>query len=278
LSAGPTSGFLTRGAVSERHGRFLRSLRLHQISVLATQVAILLVFLAVWHFAAQWRLIDPFITSEPTAVARTLVELFQDGTLGYHIAITVMETLIGFGVGTVLGIIIAGTLWWSDFLSDVSDPYIVVLNATPKMALGPVFIVWLGATMTAVIALAISISLFVTILSVYSAFRQVDRDKLVVVSSFGASKWQAFSKVVFPSAVPTIVATLKVNIGLSLIGAIVGEFLAANAGLGYLIIYGQNIFNMSLVMTSLVILTIIAGIMYYAVALFERRFVPWQRD
>jgi NitT/TauT family transport system permease protein len=278
LSAEPISGLLTRGAVSARHGRFLRALRLRQVAVLATQLAILLLFLAVWHFAAQWRLIDPFITSEPTAVARTLLELFQDGTLGYHIAVTVAETLIGFAAGTVLGIVIAAALWWSDFLSEVSDPYIVVLNATPKMALGPVFIVWLGATMTAVIALAISISLFVTILSVYSAFRQVDRDKLVVVASFGASKWQAFSKVVFPSAVPTIVATLKVNIGLSLIGAIVGEFLAANAGLGYLIIYGQNIFNMSLVMTSLVILTVIAGVMYYAVAVAERMFVPWQRD
>ena len=135
-----------------------------------------------------------------------------------------------------------------------------------------------AATVTAVIALAISISLFVTILSVYSAFRQADPDKLIVVSSFGASKWQQFSKVVFPSAVPAIIATLKVNIGLSLIGAIVGEFLAANAGLGYLIIYGQNIFNMSLVMTSLVILTVIAGIMYYAVALLERALLPWRRE
>ncbi|MBX9844895.1 MAG: ABC transporter permease [Xanthobacteraceae bacterium] len=236
------------------------------------------VFLGLWQLAASRGWIDPFITSEPSAVARTMAELIQDGTLGYHTAITVAETLIGFLVGTVLGIIIAGSLWWSDFLSDVTDPYIVVLNATPKMALGPVFIVWLGATMTAVVALAVSISLFVTILSVYSAFRQSDRDKLVVVASFGASKWQSFIKVVFPSAVPTIVATLKVNIGLSLIGAIVGEFLAANAGLGYLIIYGQNIFNMSLVMTSLVILTVIAGLMYYAVALLERYFVPWRRD
>jgi NitT/TauT family transport system permease protein len=145
------------------------------------------------------------------------------------------------------------------------------------MALGPVFIVWLGATISAVIALAISITLFVTILSVYSAFRQADPEKLVVVRSFGATKWQQFTRVVFPSAVPTIVATLKVNIGLSLIGAIVGEFLAANAGLGYLIIYGQNIFNMSLVMMSLVILTGIAGIMYYVVSAFERRLVPWRR-
>jgi NitT/TauT family transport system permease protein len=277
LSTVPSDRFLIRGAVSERHARFLRRLRLRQVAVLAVQVAVLVAFLGLWQLAASWRLIDPFITSQPSAIAGTLVELVRDGTLGYHLGITVAETLAGFLIGTVLGIAIAGMLWWSDFLSDVADPYIVLLNATPKMALGPVFIVWLGATVTAVIALAISISLFVTILSVYSAFRLADREKLVVVATFGASKWQTFSKVVFPSAVPTIIATLKVNIGLSLIGTIVGEFLAANAGLGYLIVYGQNIFNMSLVMTSLVILTAIAGVMYYAVALLERYFVPWRR-
>jgi NitT/TauT family transport system permease protein len=274
----PYSGFLTRGAVSLRHARFLRAIRLRQFWVIGVQFAFLAAFLGLWQLAASWRLIDPFITSQPTAIAQKLVELTNDGSLGYNVAITVFETLVGFGLGTVMGIAIAGMLWWWDFLSDVADPYIVVLNATPKMALGPIFIIWLGATMTAVIALAVSISLFVTILSVYSAFRQADPEKLVVVSSFGASKWQQFSKVVFPQAVPTIIATLKVNIGLSLIGAIVGEFLAANAGLGYLIIYGQNIFNMSLVMTSLVILTVIAGVMYYAVSLLERYLVPWRRD
>ena len=248
----------TGGAVSERHARFLRALRRRQIwwSSSSSCAGRLSGALAA---GATLRLIDPFIVSQPVAIAQKFLELTNDGTLGYHIAVTVGETLVGFALGTVLGIAIAGMLWWWDFLSDVSDPYIVVLNATPKMALGPVFIIWLGATMTAVIALAVSISVFVTILSVYSAFRQTDPEKLIVVRSFGASKWQQFRKVVFPQAMPTIVATLKVNIGLSLIGAIVGEFLAANAGLGYLIIYGQNIFNMSLVMTSLMILTVIAG-------------------
>jgi NitT/TauT family transport system permease protein len=272
----PSREIRADGAVSERHALFLRALRRRQMSVVAVQLLLLVGFLALWQIGASLRLIDPFIISQPTAIMQKLVELSNDGTLGYHIAVTVGETLVGFVLGTALGIVIAAMLWWWDFLSDVSDPYIVVLNATPKMALGPVFIIWLGATMIAVIALAISISLFVTILSVYSAFRQTDSEKLIVVRSFGASKWQQFRKVVFPQAVPTIVATLKVNIGLSLIGAIVGEFLAANAGLGYLIIYGQNIFNMSLVMTSLMILTVIAGLMYYAVSMAERVFVPWQ--
>lgn len=277
MSGVPSSGFLTRGAVSERHARFLRALRLRQIWVIVVQFAVLGAFLGLWQLAASKRIVDPFITSQPSAIAQKFLELVGDGSLIPHVGITVYETLLGFGLGTLVGILIAAMLWWWDFLSDVADPYIVVLNATPKIALGPVFIVWLGATMSAVIALAVSISLFVTILSVYSGFRQTDHDKLTLVAAFGASKWQQFRKVVFPSAIPVIISTLKVNIGLSLIGAIVGEFLAANAGLGYLIIYGQNIFNMSLVMTSLAILTVIAAIMYYAVSLLEARFVRWRR-
>lgn len=272
-----SDGLLTRGAVSERHARFLRQLRLRQFWVIAAQFGVLAAFLGLWQWAASRRWIDPFITSQPTAIVQKFLELVGDGSLAPHVAITVFETLLGFTLGTVVGVMIAAMLWWWDFLSDVADPYIVVLNATPKIALGPVFIVWLGASMSAVIALAVSISLFVTILSVYSGFRQTDHDKLTLVCAFGASKWQQFTKVVFPSAIPVIISTLKVNIGLSLIGAIVGEFLAANAGLGYLIIYGQNIFNMSLVMTSLAILTVIAAVMYYAVFLVENRFVRWRR-
>lgn len=278
MTSASFEGFLAAGAVSERHARFLRRLRLRQIAVIALQLLVLVAFLGLWHWAASRRIIDPFITSQPTGIAQKLLDLFQDGSLTQHVAITVFETLVGFALGTVAGIALAALLWWSDFLSDIADPYLVVLNATPKIALGPVFIVWLGASMSAIIALAVSISLFVTILSVYSAFRQVDREKLVLVAAFGASRWQQFRKVVFPSAVPSIVATLKVNIGLSLIGAIVGEFLGAKAGLGYLIIYGQNIFSMSLVMTSLVLLSVIAGVMYYAVYFLESRVIRWHRS
>lgn len=277
MTSGVFEGFLAAGAVSERHARFLRRHRLRQISVVAVQLLVLVLFFGLWHWAASRGIIDPFITSQPTAIAQKLLDLFADGSLTQHVAITVFETVVGFALGTVGGIAIAALLWWSDFLSEVADPYLVVLNATPKIALGPVFIIWLGANMNAVIALAVSISLFVTILSVYSAFRQVDREKLLLVAAFGASRWQQFRKVVFPAAVPSIVATLKVNVGLSLIGAIVGEFLGAKAGLGYLIIYGQNIFSMSLVMTSLVLLSVIAGVMYYAVYFLERRLVRWHR-
>ncbi|MDB5842340.1 MAG: binding-protein-dependent transport system inner rane component [Herminiimonas sp.] len=274
MNNAPTNGFLMRGAISPRHGRFLKSMRLRKIWLIFAQCAVLVAFFGLWQFAAASRLVDPFIISHPVAIAKKIVELIQDGSLARHVGITLVETLLAFGLGTVMGIVLAAMFWWWDFLSDVADPYVVILNATPKIALGPVFIVWLGANTGAVIALAVSITLFVAILSVYSAFRQVDRQKLMLVAALGGTKWQQFQKVVFPSSIPTIISTLKVNIGLALTGTIVGEFLAANAGLGYLIIYGQNIFNMTLVMTSLVILTFIAAVMYYAVCLVERQFNP----
>ena len=278
LSSSFSSGLFSRGAVSARHAQYLRSVRIRQIKVVAVQIAVLLAFFGLWQLLADLRIIDPFIASDPRSIGKKFVDLVNGHELAYHTLVTVYETLAGFAIGTVLGVAIAGMLWWWDFLSDVSEPYIVVLNATPKIALGPIFIVWLGASMSAVIALAVSISLFVTVLAVFSAFKQVDREKLILITALGATKWQRFRKVVFPSAVPTIVSTLKVNIGLSLIGTIVGEFLAANSGLGSLIVYGQNIFDMSLVMTSLVILTVIAGLMYYGIVVLERYFVRWQAD
>ncbi|MGV3653363.1 MAG: ABC transporter permease [Noviherbaspirillum sp.] len=271
---GGIKGLLEGGAVSPRHARFLRDMRLRKFWLVFTQLAVLAVFFGIWQFVASAGLVDPFIISHPMAIVEKIGELIRDGTLMHHIGITVMETLIAFVVGTVAGIVLAAMFWWWKFFSDVADPYIVILNATPKIALGPVFIIWLGANMGAAVALAVSITLFIAILSVYSAFRQVDPQKLMLVTSLGGTKWQCFQKVVFPSAIPTIISTLKVNIGLALTGTIVGEFLAANAGLGYLIIYGQNIFSMTLVMTSLVILTAIAGLMYYAVCLLERQFSP----
>jgi NitT/TauT family transport system permease protein len=278
LSNAPADARTANGITSLRHGRYLRALRIRAARVVGVQVALLVAFFGLWQFVTSWHFIDPFITSDPVAMAHKFLSLIEDGSLGYHVLVTVSETLAGFAIGTIIGIVIAAMLWWWEFFSDVAEPYVVVLNATPKIALGPVFIVWLGATVKAVIALAVSISLFVTVLSVFSAFRQVDREKLILVRALGATKWQQFRKVVFPFAIPAIVATLKVNIGLSLIGTIVGEFLAASAGVGSLIVYGQNVFDMSLVMTCLVLLTAIAGVMYYAIVLAERHFVRWQRD
>nr|WP_245723118.1 ABC transporter permease [Natribacillus halophilus] len=238
--------------------------------VFMTQVAILAAFISLWEIASRLNWIDPLIFSSPSSVWNLLVSMIADSSLYVHIGVTLVETIFGFLIGTLGGIAIAAFLWWSPFLSRVLDPYIVVLNATPKVALGPMLIVIFGANMTSVVAMAVLISIIVTTLVIYGAFRETDENLIKVVDTFGASKWQRFRHVIIPASYPAMVSALKVNVGLAWVGVIVGEYLVSNEGLGYLIIYGFQVFNFDMVMLSLVLVAILATIMYQAVAILEK--------
>lgn len=262
--------------ISTEHEQYLAAKNRYRRQVLFSQIFLLVALLSLWEIAATWRWIDPFITSQPSRIVTTIINLHHQGELYHHIAITMFETVVGFISGTILGTVIAIALWWSDFLAEVLDPYLVVLNSLPKIALGPILIVWIGNGMPAIIAMALLISLVVTILSVYSGFSQVDPDKIKLLKTFGATKRQILQKVILPASVPTIIAALKINVGLSWVGVIVGEFLVSKAGLGYLIVYGGQVFRLDLVMTSVVILSIAAALMYQAVVLFEKTILKWR--
>lgn len=268
--------FLARGAVTAEHGQYLTKMRLRKLAIWFSQFILLLFIILLWEIAANQRLIDPFITSQPSAIWQTILRLTRDGSIFYHTGITVYETVMSFVIGTVLGTLIAVLLWWSDFLSRVLDPYIVILNSTPKIALGPIFIVFLGDGINAIITMALTISLIVTVVMVYTGFKEVDPNKIKLLRTFGANKLQIMQKVIFPASVPTMIAALKVNVGMSFVGVIVGEFLVARAGLGYLIIYGQQVFQLQLAMTSVVILIITAGFLYQLVSYLENRFLKWK--
>lgn len=235
--------------------------------------AVLVAGLLLWEYAARHRWIDPFIASQPTRVWAALVRLAAGGELWFHLWTTVWETAAGFLLGMLIGVGAAVALWWFPFWSDVAEPYIVMLNSIPKVALGPIFIVWLGTNVRAVLAMAVAISVIVTLLMVFTAFREVDANKIKLLRTFGANKRQILVKVLLPSTVPTMIAALKVNVGLSLVGTIVGEFLGSKAGLGYLIIYGGQVFNMSLVMAAIVLLGAVSIGLYYGVSYLERRIV-----
>ncbi|HWP79396.1 MAG TPA: ABC transporter permease [Candidatus Acidoferrum sp.] len=181
-----------------------------------------------------------------------------------------METAAGFLLGTILGTVVAIALWWSDGLSRVFEPYLVVLNSLPKIALGPIFIVWLGPGVASIITMGLAISIVVTILEVHHGMRSTDPDKVRLVESFGGKRWQVLTKVVLPSNLPTIVNALKVNVGLSWVGVIVGEYLVSRAGIGYLIVYGGQVFQLDLVMAGVIILGTLAGLMYLLVSLLEK--------
>ena len=184
--------------------------------------------------------------------------------------VTCYETVVGFLSGTILGIIIAIILWCSKFLSDVAEPFLVVLNSLPKIALGPVIIIWVGAGTSAIIVMALAISLIVTILEILNGFINTDSEKIKMARTFNANKFQILTKIVIPANIATFINSLKVNIGLSLVGVISGEFLVSKAGLGYLIVYGGQVFQLDLVMASVVILGIVAAVMYEAVVLLEK--------
>ena len=259
--------------MSEEHIEYIRKEKVEKNAILLSRIIILVALFSLWEIAAIMKWIDPFIMSQPTRIARTIVNLAKDGSLFLHTGVTIYETIIGFLSGTILGTFIAIVLWWSDFTAKVLDPYLVVLNALPKTALGPIILIWVGGTTSSIIVMALLLSIIVTILNVYQSFRSCDEDKIKLLKTFGATKIQILRKVVLPSSIPEMISTLKINVGLSLVGVIVGEFLVSKAGLGYLIIYGGQVFKMDLVMTSVIILAAAAALMYLTVAWVEKKFI-----
>ncbi len=233
------------------------------------QFGLLLAFLLLWEVAARLRWIDSFLLSSPSRIVVTLSNLIATGELWLHLGTTLVETMIGFALGAVMGIAIAIVLWWFPTLNRILDPYLVVINSLPKIALGPVLIVWIGSGMPAIIAMALLVSVVVTLVTVLSGFLEIDNEKSTLLEAFGASRGQVLRMVILPGSVPAIISALKLNIGMSWVGVIVGEFLVSRAGLGYLIVYGGQVFRLDLVMASTAVLCVFAGLMYLGIASLE---------
>ena len=255
--------------LSKERQEYLAKRRRKKLLIIATQIGLLSFIIILWEVLANVGVIDSFITSKPSGIWKTFINMLSDGLL-MHIFVTCLETIIGFLLGTVLGTVIASALWWSPFLSKVLSPFLVVLNSLPKVALGPIIIIWVGAGTSAIITMALAISLIVTILEMLNAFMSTDTNKIKMAQTFGANKLQVFSKIVFPSNISALLNVLKVSIGLSMVGVITGEFLVSKAGLGYLIVYGGQVFKLDLVMTSVIILGIVATLMYQGIILLEK--------
>ncbi|WP_130806399.1 ABC transporter permease [Senegalia massiliensis] len=262
---------------SNEHKKYINTIKKKKRNIRITQILIIILFFGIWELLARFEFIDSFLTSYPSAMWNLFLNYVKDGSLFHHIGISLMENIVGFLGGTILGILIAILLWWSDFISKVLDPYLVVLNSLPKTALAPIIILWVGAGYSGIIVTAISISIVVTIMNVYSGFVEVDSEKVKMLKTFGATKFQILRKLIIPSSVPSMINSLKINIGLSWVGVIVGEFLVSKAGIGYLIVYGGQIFKLDLVMMSVMILAILAAVMYQGVALIEKKYMKWRQ-
>lgn len=263
---------------SKEHAQFLQKLKKDKIWIVSFQVFVLVFILGLWETLGQLGVINTFITSSPSRIFNAFISLVNSGDILYHMGITLYETLFGFVVATILGTLIAILLWTSEKTRKILDPYIVVLNSLPKIALGPLIIIWVGAGIQSIITICVLVLIIITVISMLNAFLECDKDKILLMQSMGANKWQILFKLVLPSSLPQFVSILKINVGMSWVGSIIGEYLVSSAGLGYLIVYGSQVFQLDLVMCSITILCILATIMYYAVALIERKILKSHKN
>lgn len=250
---------------------YLIELKRRKKKVFITQISLFLIVILIWELFSRFGIINEFLFSSPTKIGKLMVKYFQTNEIYKHILISVFETIVGLIIGTLGGLIIAIVLWWFPFLAKVFDPFLVVLNALPKTALAPILIIWAGTGVFGIIVVAVSISLVLTIISAYNYFISVDEEQILMMKSFSATKHQILTKLIIPMNIPNIINLVKINIGMTWVGVIVGEFLVSRMGIGYLIMYGSQVFKMDLVMLGVIILAIIAFIMYEIINVIEKK-------
>lgn len=262
---------------SKEHLLYLKGVKRKNIWINVARFAVLFLLLGIWELSAHFEWVNPFITSSPSRICKTIIELYKNGSLFYHVGTTLWETLLGFFLAVVLGYSIALLLWWSEAFRRISEPYFVVLNALPKIALGPLIIIWCGTGSKAIVFMTVLIGLIVAILNMLGGFMSTDENKLLLLRSMGASKLQLLTKLVIPSSLPNFISMLKINVGMAWIGSIMGEYIVSKAGIGYLIVYGGQVFKLDLVMSAVFILCVLAAVMYALVALLEKLVIKNQK-
>lgn len=261
--------------ITKEHQEYLKSIKREKNFIRTAQILIFVIFIVFWEWAATNNHIDRFLTSSPSAIFGLIVRFVEDGSLFKHLSVSTMETIAGFFAGTIVGLLVAILLWWFEKLARITDPYIVILNSLPKTALAPIIILWAGMGFSGIVVTAASISVIVTTMTLYTGFINVENDKIVLLKTFGANKFQILRKVIIPANIPSIMSVIKVNIGLSWIGVIVGEFLVSKAGIGYLILYGSQTFKLDLVMMGVFVLGLIAAVMYFFAAWLEKKVIKY---
>lgn len=256
--------------ISKEYKKYRQKQSLKKVFILTCQILLFIAIVLAWELCAKYNIIDSFITSCPSKIWATITSSIKDGTLFYHSWVSLSETIIAFLIATLVGSLIAIILWWNETIRKILEPYIVVLNSLPKIALGPIIIVWFGVGTEAIIVMAVLIMIVITIISMLNAFLSCEPNKILLLKSMGASKLQILFKLILPAALPEFISVLKINVGLAWVGTIMGEYLVSRAGLGYQINYGSQVLNLSLVMANTVVLCVLATVMYLVVAMIEK--------
>jgi NitT/TauT family transport system permease protein len=247
-----------------------KRIKREKILVLVIQISLLVLLFSLWEIFGRTGLINTFLFSYPSDIFKMFCLYLKNNEIFIHIGISVYETILGLVIGTIVGLIISIILWWDSFIEKILDPFLVVLNALPKTALAPIIIIWVGTGIDGIVCVAISISLVLTILSAYQYFKNVNYEQILMLKSFGANKFQILLKLIIPSNIGNLINLIKINIGMSWVGVIVGEFIVSKEGIGYLIMYGSQVFKMGLVMMGVLVLGILSFLMYEIVNLIEK--------
>lgn len=259
--------------MSENQKKYIKKLKKKKIIIIFIQIFIVVAFILAWEYLANKNIINTFVFSKPSKILNTLINLAIENNLFNHISTTLIEILITFSLGILLGFIIAIILYQFPIINEIIDPFLTMINSLPKVALGPLIIIIAGANTKSIIIMALLINLIISIITIYNGFINTDDKKIKLLKSFGANKYQILFKLVIPNSYKTIISSLKLNISMSLIGVIMGEFLVSKEGLGYLIIYGTQVFNLSLVMAGILILVIISYILYKIITFIESKLI-----
>lgn len=255
--------------ISNEHKTYLQKIKKEKILVFLFRFLIIFFLLVLWEVLARMEIINTFTFSSPSRVITTLVGLIKNKILFTHIGVTIYEVLLSFVLAALIGLVISIILWAIPLVAKIFDPYLTILNSLPKVALGPLIIIWVGASTNSIIFMSLLISTFITIINIYNGFVSTDKSYITLMKAFGASKFDIFRKVIIPSNYVNMISTLKINISMNLIGVIMGELLVSKKGIGYLIMYGSQVFNIDLVITGVFILGGISYFMYLVIDKLE---------
>lgn len=255
---------------SEGYKKYLRRIKRDNILVFATQIIIVISFIIVWQILADKKLVDTFLVSSPSKVYSTIVSLIKNNNFWNHIFTTVYEIIISFILGNFIGVLVASILWFNKFLARVFEPFLTILNSLPKVALGPLIIIWAGANVKSIILMSLLISSIISIINIYNSFKSTDINKIKIIKSMGGSKFQIYKSVILKDNYIKIIESFKINVSMCFVGVIMGELLVSKEGIGYLIMYGSQVFNMNFVITGIVLLVILTIILYYVINYIEK--------
>lgn len=255
---------------SKEHQKYVAREKTKTFLVHFCRIALLVALIGLWELVAYKEWVDPFIISSPSRIIKQIKVLYESGSLKLHITTTLKETVYAFVLSTAIGFVVAVILYSTTFTRRVFEPYLIILNSLPKIALGPLIIIWVGVGTKSIVTMGILICVVIATINLLNAYLEVPSEKIMLLKSMGANKFQIMWHLIFPATLPAFMSTLKINLGMAWVGVIMGEYLSSKAGLGYLLVYGGQVFKLDLVMTAIIILCILSGLMYGIISILEK--------